>query len=109
MGELCQAKVEVILFSYFMNYYEEKCMKGSENLLQPGKLSALSREKSKPYTKAVFWRCSVKSVFLIILQNSQENTCVGVSFVFSCEFCKIFKSTLFYSTPSVAAFAYKIN
>ena len=41
-----------------------------------------------------------------MLQNSQENTCVGVSFlikktllkrlqhVFSCEFCEIFKNTL---------------
>ena len=47
-------------------------------------------------------------MFLIILQNSQENTCAGIPFlmkllapgeketalrVFSCEFCEIFKIT----------------
>ena len=54
----------------------------------------------------------LKSVFLEILQNSQENTCARVSFLLklqasscnfikkealvpalSCEFCKIFKNT----------------
>ena len=36
-----------------------------------------------------------KKVFLKILQNSQENTCVRVSLaqVFSCGFCKISKNT----------------
>ena len=58
-----------------------------------------------------------------MLQNLQENICVGVSFliklrdweacnvikketsntVFACEFCEIFKSTLFFRTPPVAA------
>ena len=33
------------------------------------------------YREAVDWRCSVKNVFLKILQNSQENTCVEVSFL----------------------------
>ena len=32
-------------------------------------------------TETVAWRCLVKKVFLEILQNSQENTCVGVSFL----------------------------
>ena len=32
-------------------------------------------------TEAVFQRCSVKKVFLEISQNSQENTCVRVSFL----------------------------
>ena len=27
------------------------------------------------------WRCSIKKVFLKKIQNSQENTCVGVSFL----------------------------
>ena len=27
------------------------------------------------------WRCSLKRVFLKVLQSSQENTCVGVSFL----------------------------
>ena len=63
-------------------------------------------------------RCSVKRVVLEILQKSQGNTCVRVSFlinlqgstcnlikkqtlaqVFPCEFCKISKNTYFYRTP----------
>ena len=32
-------------------------------------------------TEAVVQRCSVKKVFLEISQNSQENTCTGVSFL----------------------------
>ena len=32
-------------------------------------------------SEAVAWRCSVKKVFLEILQNSQENTCARVSFL----------------------------
>ena len=43
-----------------------------------------------------------KKVFLEISRNSQENTCVRVSFliktlaqVFSCEFCEISKNTFF--------------
>ena len=56
-------------------------------------------------------RCSVQKVFLEISQNSQENTCVRVSFliklqasglqketltpVFSCEFCETSKNTFF--------------
>ena len=54
--------------------------------------------------------CSVKKVFLEMLQNSPENICARVSLlkkqalaqVFSCEFCKISKNT-FYSTRPVAA------
>ena len=54
-------------------------------------------------------------MFITILQNPRESTCVGVSFnglktcnfikidtpaqVFSCEFCGISKSTFFYRTP----------
>ena len=62
-------------------------------------------------------RCSVKTVFLEISQNSQENTCARVSFliklqaacnfikketlaqVFSCEFYEISKNTFSYRTP----------
>ena len=33
------------------------------------------------YTEAVVQRCSIKKVFLEILQNSQENTCARVSFL----------------------------
>ena len=68
-------------------------------------------------TEAVVQRCSVKKVFLEILQNSQENTCARVSFfkkeslaqVFSCEFCEISKNTFFYRTPLVAASGLSLN
>ena len=46
--------------------------------------------------EAVVQRCSVKKMFLKISQNSQDNTCVRVSF---------FQSQLFYRTPLVAAFS----
>ena len=73
-------------------------------------------------TKAVVQICSVNKVFLEISQNSQESTCVRVSFlinlqaeacnfikketlgqVFSCEFYEISKNTLSYRTLPVAA------
>ena len=61
-------------------------------------------------TEAVVRRCSVKKVFLEILQNSQENTCARVFIkketlaqVFPYEFCKISKNTLSYRTPPLAA------
>ena len=61
------------------------------------------------------WRCFIKKLFLKISRYSQENTCVGVSFLiklqalrpvtllkrdsdtgfFSCEYCEIFKNTYF--------------
>ena len=50
-------------------------------------------------------------VFLQISRNSQENTCVGVSFlittqVFSCEFCEIFKNIFFTEhLPATASFS----
>ena len=68
-------------------------------------------------SEAVAQRCSVKEVFLEILQNSQENTCARVFLlikwqasacnfikkenlaqVFSCEFCEISKNTFSYRT-----------
>ena len=64
----------------------------------------------------------MKKVFLEISHNSQEKTCVRISFltklqasackfikkdslaqVSSCEFCEISKNTFFYRTPLVAA------
>ena len=68
-------------------------------------------------TEEVAKRCSVKKVVLEISQNSQENTCVRVSFLIklqastcnftkketlACEFCEISKNTYFYRTPMVA-------
>ena len=60
---------------------------------------------SKFHREAVVWMCSVKKVLLEISQNSQENTCVKVSFSIKsdCEFCKISKNTCSYRTPLVAA------
>ena len=63
------------------------------------------------YKEAVARRCSVKKVFLEILQSSQESNCARVcnfikkealTEVFSCKFCKISKSTLPYRTRPVA-------
>ena len=59
--------------------------------------------------EAVAQRCSTKKIFLETSQNSQQNTCARVcrpkacnfikeetlAQVFSCEFCKIFKSNFF--------------
>ena len=57
-----------------------------------------------------YQRCSVKKVFLEILQNSQENTCAtlliklqpcnfikkeSLAQVFSCKFCEVSKNTFF--------------
>ena len=66
-------------------------------------------------------RCSIKKVFLKFSQNSQENTCAGVSFLIKLQalglqlyqkgdsgkvvFCKILKNTFFYRTTLVAASA----
>ena len=65
-------------------------------------------------TEAAARRCSVKKMFLKVLQNWQENTCVRVSAcnfskketlaqVFSCEFYEISKSTFSYKTLPLAA------
>ena len=64
--------------------------------------------------------CSVKKLFLEILQNSQESTCTRVSFLmksraatllekrlchrcFPVNFCEIFRNTFCYRTPLAAA------
>ena len=66
---------------------------------------------SRHVKEAATKRCSVKKMFLEILQNSQENSCARVSFlkkiqtetcnfikkktlaqVFSCEFCEILRT-----------------
>ena len=36
--------------------------------------------KAPPTDTSSHWRCSVRKVFLEILQNSQENTCARASF-----------------------------
>ena len=84
-------------------------------------MKILSKKKISLINESVVRRCSVKKMLLKLSQNSQENTCAGVSFlirlqasacnlikkktlsqVFSCKFCEISKNTFFYRTPSVA-------
>ena len=84
------------------------------------KIKALKNKVEKAEAVARTW--SVKKVFLEISQNSQENTCVRVSFlimlqasvcnfiknetlvqVLSCEFCEISKNTFCHSTPLAVA------
>ena len=66
--------------------------------------------------EAIVRRCSVKMLFLEILQKLHKSTCARDSFliklqankkeslgqVFSCEICEISMNTIFYRTPSVA-------
>ena len=60
-------KVLFCLFSYFLNSSVER-------------LSLISPEMLFQRTEVVAQRCSAKKVLLEISQNSQENTCAGVSF-----------------------------
>ena len=46
-----------------------------------GKQFKLDRPIKSVQSEAVVQRCSVKKMFLEILQNSRENTCAGVSFL----------------------------
>ena len=74
----------------------------------------------------VTWGVLYRKLFLKILQNLQENTCARLSCLFffsclkacnfmkkqtlaqlfSCEYCKIFQSSIFYRAPPVAASAF---
>ena len=85
----------------------------------PGNVLNTWTNKDVKNTETASQRCSMKKEFLKVLQNSQENTWTGVSFlikfqaetynfikkkilvqVFSCEFCEICKTTVFPSrTP----------
>ena len=66
-----------------------------------------------PATSSIHHWCSVKKVFLQILQNSRENTCARVACnfikkealaqVFSCEFCEISKNTFFHRKSLMVA------
>ena len=58
------------------------------------------------HQEAVAQRCSVKKVFLEILQNSQVSNFIKKETLaqgFSCVFCEISKNTFSYRTPPVAA------
>ena len=63
------------------------------------------------YSEATTRGVLLKKVFLVISQNSQENTCVRVSFLIKLQaapatflwILRNFKNTVFYRTPLVAA------
>ena len=55
----------------------------------------VKKESTIDVLEAVVQRCSVRKVFLEILQNSQENTCTRVSFLIKLQACNfIEKDTL---------------
>ena len=92
----------------------------SERLLQ----MSLNKFRTLPLSsEAVVRRCSVKKVFIEILENSRENTCARVSFLiklqvrpatflknrlwrrcFPVNFGIFLRTRFFYRTPLVAAF-----
>ena len=89
------------------------------SLLETCQLYIIAKYKTSNCCKIeeVVQKCSIKKVFLKILQNSQGNPlCQSLFFnktatskatlaqVFSCEYCKIFENIFFKRTPSVAAF-----
>ena len=55
-------------------------------------------KKSKERTEAVVWRCSIKKVFLEILENSQESNCARVPFLIKLQAwpATLFKKRLWY-------------
>ena len=84
--------------------------------------------KNQKNFKSSHQKCSIKKVFLQILQNSQENTCARVSFlikllvwvlqlikketlaqVFLCEFCQIFKNNFFTEHRVTASETYRLT
>ena len=124
-----EPKLSKYLTGFHKNHYTQhtflKMIKAWRSMLNKGiKVGAIIMDLSQAFDtlnhsllpEAAAWRCFVKTVFLEISQNSQENTCGRVSFliklqvtpqilaqVFSCKFCEIFKNTFFDRTPSLAA------
>ena len=118
---LCKKKFNIKLFFPYKNIFSANNVYFVKNIYFFKKkffyqLSFATNEK--PYPK-----CSIKKMFLEILQNPQENNYARVSFliklqastcnfikmetlaqVFFCELCEISKSTFSDRTPSVAAF-----
>ena len=58
-----------------------KWVKGLCDLLKYSKDKSLGTFRDRVILEAITQKGSVKKVFLEILQNSQENICVGVSFL----------------------------
>ena len=70
------------LFSFFLRYLVVKGLYTSNIVYSWGSLM------SQITSEAIARRSSVKNMFLKMSQNSQENTCVGVSF-FMVSLCKV--------------------
>ena len=92
---------------------DSSLLSNEASLSSSDSIDSFSNFDKQNHTEEVSWRCSVKTVFLEISQNSQENVCARFSYlnkvarlrpanfskketlaqVFSCELCKISKNT----------------
>ena len=87
----------------------------------PNSFQKCRSSRSQMLFRSIARRCSVKRLFLVISQNSQENTCARVSLLIklqaknfilkrdpgrdvSCEFYKIWKNTFFLQYTSAGCF-----
>ena len=71
----------------------------------------IEREHGTEMIEAVAQRCSVKKLFLDILQNSQENTCARASFLIKLQafwwltavnyFCQVLRLTCFWKSLAI--------
>ena len=111
------AKIVRRIFKNFPKISPEKLMDKSQNFktIEYHKIlvNEIMRLSSLPFPTscpggvgAPTLRCSIKSLFLKISQNSQENICFEASFlketttqVFSYEFYELFEEHLLYRTP----------
>ena len=58
---------------------DSSLLSSEASLSSSDSLDSFSNFDKQNHTEAVAWRCSVKKVFLEILQNSQENVCARAS------------------------------
>ena len=59
---------------------DSSLLSSEASLSSSDSLDSFSNFDKQNHTEAVAWRCSVKKVFLEILQNSQENVCQSLIF-----------------------------
>ena len=97
-----------VILAYFFPIFLFKLMKMLKQRRTLRRIQSAEIEKAE----VVVQRCSVKIMFFIISQNSQENTCVKVcnfiiketlAQVFSVKKTQTYKNTFFYRTPLVTA------
>ena len=70
-------KFTYLLKSYILNYFN--FISGSTLLVIYRSIGRTYKNVSV-YSKSSHWKCSIKKVFLKVLQYSPKNTCVRVSF-----------------------------